>query len=250
MGIETSDNMISQFRGPQGTQGERGDNGKDGRDGIDGKNGIDGRMGVDGKDGLPGSNGTDGQPGADGKDGKDGVNGCNGKDGKDGRDGADGKDGLAGKDGVNGLDGLAGKAGRDGKDGTPGLDGHDGKDGKDAPFSSWVAIHEGVGVTNAQDSTAILLCKELELGSLAGFDVKVLGKGPSSRFYGVKHGLVFIGANGAYRTDADVIEFNPRRSNPALNFEVQLSGNSIAVVVMGSKEEEINWKAEVKLAVL
>lgn len=246
--INSSDSGLNQFKGipgRDGAPGEPGKDGKDGKDGLPGRDGRDGKDGVNGLDGLPGKDGKDGLPGEAGKDGMSGRDGIDGLPGSNGRDGIDGKDGINGKDG---KDGLPGRDGKDGKDGVNGRDGKDGKDGKDAPFGSWLGIYEASGSTNAENPSVIVFEKELEVDTVCGIQITLVAKGPNRKnfFYGKKNALVF----DSYRVDTDVIQFNPRRSNPALNCEIKMSGRNIQVIAIGVNDEELQWRGEVELAIL
>ncbi len=246
--INASESGLNQFRGipgRDGAPGEPGTNGRDGKDGSPGANGRDGKDGVNGIDGLSGKDGKDGLPGKDGKDGKPGSNGTDGAPGLNAKDGKDGKDGI---NGTNGKDALPGRDGKDGKNGTNGTDGVHGQDGKDAPFGSWLGVYEASGSTNAENPNAIVFEKELDVDTVCGIQVVLVAKGPNKKnfFYGKKNALVF----DSYRVDTDVVQFNPRRSNPVLNCEIKMSGRTIQVIANGVNDEELQWRGEVELAIL
>jgi len=128
------------------------------------------------------------------------------------------------------------------------------RDGKDAPFSTWLKLDEVSGNTNPGAVTNILFKRDIDKGSVAGVKVLLVGKGPNKTnfFFGEKYGLFYRDdlSGSVNRVDQDIAIFNPRRSNPALNFEIQLTQTGFQVIAYGLEDEEIAWKGEVYTALL
>ncbi len=120
-----------------------------------------------------------------------------------------------------------------------------GEDGKDAPFSTWIQIEELQGTTNAGNPSVVLKTIDLDIDNVAGVEITLIGKGANGAFFfGAKDVLVA----SSYKLGEDTWKFNPRRSSAGLSIEIHPVTKGFEVIAIGSPEEEMIWKGELKIA--
>jgi hypothetical protein len=251
VGIETIDPFPKEVRGVPGRAGEPGPQGLQGPEGPAGPQGpqgqastIPGPQGPQGLEGLQGPQGEQGAPGKAGKAGERGERGEIGPQGPAGPQGPQGERGETGPQGSTGATGEPGKAGERGLQGPQGEQGPKGEPGKDTPFSTWVVKKEIKAVTSPAGEVTTIACEfDILIDTLQGIHVSLLGKGPTQKFYGEKYSLI----ESNFKIDSDVIPFNPRKTNPALNFETKVSNGKLQVVIFGAPSEEMTWRGEAEI---